>query len=127
MKVTVDAVVEDVLMALGLAVIPAECDPRLKMTDTVEITGEADDDDMADNVIDLGKAAAPGSDELNEILDRETIVELATAIRRGDRREAELMLDRLVAEDDTVTEWVQQARFSRKARRPESVEIRRAA
>jgi hypothetical protein len=118
MKVTVTATVEDVLTALDLAVIPAECDPDLKMTDEIEIEGEADEDDIADLAIESGKAADKDAGELSSILDRETVESLTAAIRRGDTQEAELMLDRLLAEDDTVTHWVQVARYSPKARRP---------
>lgn len=54
--------------------------------------------------------------ELRDLLDEHAVKELSSAIRRGDREEAEHLLDRLVDDDAAVTEWVQQGRYTRRAR-----------
>lgn len=44
--------------------------------------------------------------------DQSDVLNLAAAIRRGDCAEAAHLLDRVFAEDATVTEWVQRGRYS---------------
>lgn len=109
MKMEVIVNVTDVLEALqidGLA--------PTRVTDTIEISAEVDDDDIKD------KAPEPDPIELHDELDQTTVMDLAAAIRRGDTAEAELMLDRLVGDDTVVRDWIQMGRFSRKAR-PEAI------
>jgi hypothetical protein len=124
METKVDVMVADIVEALGLDGVPRGCE--FAPTHSVELTVEVDDDEMTENVIDMGKASAPDASELNVILEREFVTNLAAAIRRGDQQEAELMLDRLVDSDTIVTEWVQQARYSRAAR-PQPIRLAKAA
>lgn len=63
--------------------------------------------------------------DLSDLLDEDHIVDLAAAIRRGDRGEAEVLLDRIASDDFRVEEWVQKGRFSNKAKQPEA--MRKAA
>ncbi|MGJ0508953.1 MAG: hypothetical protein ACR652_17870 [Methylocystis sp.] len=53
---------------------------------------------------------------LSDELDQGDVQNLAAAIRRGDRAEAELLLDRIFANDGTVTEWVERGRYGQRAR-----------
>lgn len=105
MKMDVIVNVGDALTAMGISgIVPEDDSP------TFEVSAEIDDDEIKD------AAPKPEPFELHEQLDQATVMDLSAAIRRGDRAEAEMMLDRLLGDDDTVTEWVQQARYSRKAR-----------
>lgn len=53
--------------------------------------------------------------ELHELLDEHGLKELSAAIRRGDRDEAEHQLDQLVRDDTRCRDWVEQARYGRRA------------
>jgi hypothetical protein len=64
--------------------------------------------------------------EISDLLSQDDVMALAIAVRRGDRVEAELMLDRIVGDDVRASEWVQQARFSNNAR-PQPVRLAKAA
>lgn len=108
--------VEDILGALSLdedfdaAVLKKfPADRRIRFDD-VEIGIEA-----AVNALDDADAL-PEPEDFGDQLDQTDVQDLAAAIRRGDRAEAELLLDRVFAHDTTVTEWVQLGRYSGKAR-----------
>jgi uncharacterized membrane-anchored protein len=57
-----------------------------------------------------------GGADLGYVWEEDDVIELAAAIRRGDRAEAEHRLDRLVEEDLRVQEWVQRGRYSTRAK-----------
>lgn len=97
---------EDALTALGIEGLHPD-----REDDWIEVEAEIDEDD--DEIRDK---LLPKLMSLSETFDRTDVFDLSAAIRRGDTKEAELLLDRLVAEDQNVTEWVQQGRYSRKAR-----------
>jgi hypothetical protein len=87
-------------------------DERL-MFDDVEVQAE----EAIDTLDDAGKLPEPES--LTYTLDRTTVIGLAEAIRCGEREQAELLLDLLfadTAEFDTIREWIDRGRYSRKAR-----------
>jgi hypothetical protein len=108
-NVTGMAEVDDLVMALGLDKIPDGC--TLNSADDVEITISADRSALEDEI-------REDDDEL-DYLDKGEIIDLAAAVRRGDTAEAERLLDGLFgnfAGSEKVTEWIQQGRFSRRAR-----------
>src|SRR3954463_3853557 len=97
--------VDDLLQALGLFEIPAGCE--LSMNDEVEVAVIADEDALRDEL-------EPDPEGLETTFNRGDVMGLAAAIRRGDTTEAELLLDRLIADatgGDVVAEWVQQGRY----------------
>lgn len=70
--------------------------------------------DAIDACDDAGQLPEPES--LSYELDQGDVQDLAAAIRRGDKTEAEILLDRVFASDETVSEWVQRGRYGAKAR-----------
>lgn len=54
--------------------------------------------------------------EMEDYVDQGVVQDLASAIRRGDRTEAEQLLDRLFRGDTTLNEWIQRGRYGPKAR-----------
>lgn len=45
-----------------------------------------------------------------EVFDRGNVIDLARAVRSGDREEAEYQLARLIGDDDEIAEWISQGR-----------------
>jgi hypothetical protein len=117
MKIDADVRVSDIMEALDMQTPPE----GYSGADTVEINVLVDDDE-AEEKLDL----QPPETGLSDLLNQTDVYNLAAAIRRGDATEAELLLDRLAAEDADVSEWVQQGRYSRKAR-PQVEGLRKAA
>lgn len=107
MKIEADVRVSEIMEALEMAEAPEGYSP----TDTVTLDALVDDDE-AEEKLDL----QPPETNLSDLLNQTEVCDLAAAIRRGDTREAEMLLDRLTADDTDVAEWVQRGRFSRKAR-----------
>lgn len=118
--VTGCVLVSDVLLALESKLpddlfdkLDAELDKRaserLSFDDT-EVTAS----DALDGLDSQGLLPEPES--MWDDLDQGDVQDLAAAIRRGDTPEAEALLDRIFANDTTVTEWVQRGRYSQKAR-----------
>lgn len=70
--------------------------------------------DAIDACDDAGQLPEPES--LADELDEMDVRNLATAVRCGDRAEAEALLDRVFASDATVEGWIQLGRYSSKAR-----------
>lgn len=91
------------------AELRGEASSRLKLDD-VEVKPE----EALAALENVGKLPEPES--LSYELDQGDVQDLAAAIRRGDRPEAELLLDRIFGHDTTVSEWVQRGRYGSKAR-----------
>src|SRR6185436_20041931 len=108
MKVEGTTTVSAMLDALGLTEDALPRSSQLEMGDEIDFSVAADEDKLAEEVEEEPQT-------LSEQLEQSDVVNLAAAIRRGDRAEAELMLDRLCADDVTASEWIAQGRFSRKA------------
>lgn len=109
-EITVDVEIADALEALNIRGLVPEFDG-----DTVSLTGTVDGEELGEAAVEAECAVSSDSVNLAFMLDQTTVYDLSAAIRRGDRTEAELLLDRLAGDDVEVTEWVQQGRFSRKA------------
>lgn len=105
MLTTVSVSVAAIAEALELDELPE----GLKGSDDIDLEVEVDDDELKEEF-----ESEP--ETLADLFRQSDVMDLAAAIRRGDAAEAELMLDRLCADDDTVTGWVQLGRYSRKAR-----------
>lgn len=91
-------------------------------TDTFELRVDVDENEAWDSLPESYKEPEALSSEL----DQTTVMDLAAAIHRGDRTEAELLLDKLFSGDTNITEWVQLGRYSKKGRvAPEA--LRKAA
>lgn len=71
--------------------------------------GKSDPDEIYCSV-----CSAPSAD--SDVADY--IEDLSAAIRRGDRDEAELLLDRLASENEGWSEYVSRGRYGWKAKRP---------
>ncbi len=105
--------VREMLTALELTEDALPRSSEWEMDDEVDFSVVADKDELAEEF-------RQDATELNETLalsgvtERE-IFDLSAAIRRGDRVEAELLLDRVFADDARLTEQVQMGRYSRAA------------
>lgn len=122
MRISGSIIVSDLLDAVGIACLPDSSD--LSMSERLDF----DDIDVDASVVReaLEDEDDSSSELLRHRLNESEVLGLAAAIRRGDRAEAELLLDRLVATDGTVAEWVQRGRYSGKAKTKPS-EMRQAA
>lgn len=110
-QIDVTVNVTEVLDALEIKGLVPEIDD-----DTITVTASIDEENLTEAAVKNGGAHADEDFSLSNLLDQTDIFDLSAAIRRGDRREAEFLLDRLTADDTEVTEWVQQGRFSNKAK-----------
>lgn len=87
---------------------------------------EVDSDDAFYGVERAGLIPEPEPELPVGLGDETTVLDLAAAIHRGDRVEAETLLDKLFSGDANLTEWVQRGRYSKKGRAaPEA--LRKAA
>lgn len=123
MRIEADVSVSDIMTALEMAEAPE----GYSASETVEIEVMIDDDEIEDYFTKDDQYIAADSATLGALLRQGEVMDLSAAIRRGDTKEAELLLDRMFADDTDVTEWVQRGRYSHKARRRETAEIRAAA
>jgi hypothetical protein len=107
MRVEADVRVSDIMEALEMESPPE----GYSRGDDVEITVTVDDDDMEDKF-----TPDPVVTLLSDLIDKGAVFDLSAAIRRGDKAEAELLMDRIFGDDTDTKEWVQQGRYSHKAR-----------
>lgn len=106
MRVSAEIQVKNILEALDLKEVPEGCD--LEATSSVIVEGCEVDDDQAIDALDL--------EDDNPTIDADVLQELSSAIRRGDRVDAEHFLDRIFSESSSLTERIQRGRYSCKAR-----------
>jgi hypothetical protein len=108
--------VDDILNTLELDEVPERWDRRRDerlIFDDCEVLAE----DAYQGLDEADKLPAP--EGMSDIVDERVVIDLAEAIRCGDRAEAELLLDRLFAGGDdalTIREWIDRGRFSKRAR-----------
>lgn len=111
MNVAGEVMLEDILDALNLDEIPSGC-PVKNVEMLVRFDDVMVDDDEAFGCL-------PEEHFRNELRDinRETLTDLSAAIRRGDRCEAEHLLDGLFGEDRALIDAIQLGRYRLDARR----------
>lgn len=111
MNVAGEVLVADIMAELGIEKLPSECrhteESRILFDDVL-----VDDDDARDGL------SGPFVDEpeWEDRIDKDALADLATAIRCGERVEAELLLDRLFDDSSTLTHQIQLGRYRQKAR-----------
>jgi hypothetical protein len=112
--------VEDIIGAFKLPE-----DLNAKLTQILHNEGHADGDRIDFDDVEVEEDVAYGElnidDEDRDIFrdnfDESDVIDLAQAIRMGNRGEAELLLDRMFRQDPLITEWIQRGRYSGLARR----------
>lgn len=115
MNVTGNVRISSILADLEIEALPEGS--HWKESDSIDLIVAVDDDEAY--------SALPSSYteidpiELNDELDQTDVQNLAAAIRRGDKAEAEQLLDRVFVTDGTVTEWIQRGRYGSSARSPD--------
>lgn len=89
--------------------LKGKTDDRIDFDD-VEVSVEA----AVDAVDEAG--ALPPPEGLSDTLDESDVRILAEAIRTGDVKAAEMAMDHMFGHDPELREWIDQGRYSRKAR-----------
>jgi hypothetical protein len=102
MRVSGEIEVLSILDALDLTEVPQGCE--LPKGASVIVEGIEVDDDVAMDELDIGDST--------DAVDPDGLQDLSSAIRRGDKAEAEHLLDRLFAENSALTERIQRGRYS---------------